>query len=184
MSGAGFLYRLELEHIAIAHGLAPDVVHAICLVESHGRRWAWNPEPKYRYFWDVKRNLPFRRLTDEEVQSEFPPVDFPTLVDDPDQEWWAQQASWGLMQVMGAVAREHGFQEPVLTQLLEAEFGLEFGCRAFKARLKWAKGDVRAALAAYNGGPAGNTPGDRLRNGGYADKVLRALANIQQRKAV
>ena len=91
---------------AAAHGLPPLLITALVEQESAGDPYAWNPEPRYRYLWDVKRNAPFRTPTEAERASEIPPHDFPTLGGDRDQEWWGQQASWGLMQVMGAVARE------------------------------------------------------------------------------
>src|SRR5688572_17064220 len=94
---------------AIEHGLPATLVFGVCAVESSDNPYAWNPEPKYRYLWDVRRNKPFRALASYEVDSKVPPSDFFGKSGDRDQEWWAQQASWGLMQVMGAVARERGF---------------------------------------------------------------------------
>lgn len=173
-----FAYRGEVELVAARHGLAPDLVQAVCLKESSGNPDAWNPEPKYQYFWDVARRAPFRPVTAAELAAKAPPADFRALAGDRDQEWWAQQASWGLMQVMGAVAREQGFVDGWLTALLRPVIGLEFGCRTLAARLRWARGDTRAALAAYNGGTVGNAPGVALRNGTYADDVLRVLADL------
>jgi hypothetical protein len=164
--------RLTAEQLCTVYRVDPTVIVALIDVESDGNPYAWNPEPKYRYFWNVKTRAPFRKLTAEESANETPPKDFPCLAGDSDQEWWAQQASWGLMQVMGAVAREAGYQGPYLTRLCDPYLNLEFGIRHFKSQLDWAKGDTRAALAAYNGGRAGNSPGKPLRNAGYADKVL------------
>jgi len=162
----------EIRLAAERHGLEAGLVAAVVHVESSGNPFAWNPEPKYRYLWHVRAWTPFRALTPAENASEAPPADFPTLAGDRDQEWWAQQASWGLCQVMGAVAREHGFRGSYLTELTVPGVGLDFGCRVLARRLIWAKGDVRAALASYNGGPAGNVPGGVLRNAAYADRVL------------
>lgn len=169
----------DLVAAASRHGLAVDLVEAVCLVESSGNPFAWNPEPAWRYFWDVRAKRPFRRVTSTELASERPPADFHALAGDADQEWWAQQASWGLMQVMGGVARENGFDGPYLPQLTAPEVGLELGCRILAARVRWAGGDVMAALAAYNGGPGGNAPGGPLRNASYADKVLRQRAALR-----
>jgi hypothetical protein len=175
-----FLYRSEVETTSLRHGLKANLVHAIVLVESSGNRFAWNPEPKYRYFWDIRDKKPFRTVTRDEIESKFPPSDFlgPPGTD-PDQEWWAQQASWGLMQVMGAVAREFGFQERFLPQLCEASYGLEFGCSVLKSLLRWSNGDVAAALAAYNGGRKGNAPSNiPKRNQGYVNKVMLRLQEV------
>jgi hypothetical protein len=174
-----FLWRMEVEHAARKHQLDPDLVESVCRVESDGHRWAWNPEPHYRYLWNVKTQRPFRALTATERASETPPADFPCLAGDRDQEFWGQQASWGLMQVMGAVAREYGFQEPYLSQLCEVRYGLEFGCTVLAARLRWAKGDQAKALAAYNAGQGGWENGQ-----GYAVKVLTRLKHVQEMRRV
>lgn len=165
------LRALIVEH-ARATGLESSLVEALVMVESSGNTWSWNPEPRYRYFWDVKLRKPFRTLTPAEVAAEAPPADFRSLAGDPDQEWWAQQASFGPMQVMGAVARELGCTLPYLTELCDPNVGIRYGCLKLAAELKWAKGDTMAALASFNGGRAGNTPGGTLRNAGYAGKVL------------
>jgi hypothetical protein len=174
-----FLYRGDVERVAARHRLDADLVQAICLVESEGRRHAWNPEPKYRWFWDVKAKRPFRRVTDAEIASKFPPDDFYAPQGwrgkEADAEWWGQQASWGLMQVMGAVAREFGFQEVDLPRLSEASYGLELGCAVLARRMKWAHGDVLKAAAAYNAGEGGWLNGQ-----GYAAKVLHAWSDVQR----
>lgn len=163
---------LTVLRAATEHDLRPALVAAVVSVESGGVPWAWNPEPRWRYFWDVRRGQPFRPVSTLEIANQFPPQDFPALVGDRDQEWWAQQASWGLMQVMGAVARELGCKAPYLTSLCNPDVGLHWGCLKLHTELQWAAGDVAAALAAYNGGRAGNAPGGPLRNQAYADKVL------------
>ncbi|MGE0464594.1 MAG: transglycosylase SLT domain-containing protein [Vicinamibacterales bacterium] len=167
---------------AIAHRLDPELVEAVCLVESGGNPFAWNPEPAWRYFWNVRTGRPFRAVTAAELAAERPPTDFHALAGagDADQEWWGQQASWGLMQVMGAVAREFGFADPYLPKLTVPEVGLEYGCRVLAERLRWAGGDVRAAVAAYNGGKGGNAAGGPLRNAAYADKVEQQLAALRR----
>src|SRR5688572_9407095 len=104
------LHRALIQSAAEEHALDPELLEAQVFVESGDNAHAWNPEPAYRYLWDVRQGRPFRPLTPAERQSEVPPADFPTLAGDRDQEWWAQQASWGLLQVLGAVAREDGFR--------------------------------------------------------------------------
>lgn len=171
--------RPYITQAAHGAGLDPRLVEAVVLIESGGDTWAWNPEPKYRYFWNVRAKTPFRPVTPAEVAGKVPPADFPTLASDPDQEWWGQQASWGLMQVMGAVARELGYRGAFLTQLSDSATGLFYGCKKLKNELVWADRDARAALAAYNGGRVGNKPGTSpLRNAAYADKVITRLAML------
>ena len=159
--------------VAAKHGLPPSLVLAVIQVESNFNPWAWNPEPAYRYLWDVKRNAPFRALTPEESASERPPADFPCLAGDKDQEWWGQQASWGLMQTMGAVAREMGLRAPFLTALCDPSTGLDIGC-AFLSRLvkrhaqPWGFAGV---VRAWNTGSPQESPAGM----DYQSKILAAL---------
>ena len=172
------IYEQLIATYATQNGLDAKLVTALVMVESGGNTNAWNPEPQYRYFWNVRKNAPFRFLTVIESRSEIPPQDFPCLAGDPDQEWWGQQASWGLMQVMGALARELGYSDPYLPGLCsDPARNLSLGCLHLGRLLKWANGNVDKALAAYNGGKGGNmTP--PYRNQFYADKVLRMKAQL------
>lgn len=145
-------HRAEIERVAHGHRLDPNVVEAMVWQESGGDEFAWNPEPRYRHFWDVTQQRPFRAVTASETAAKWPPVDFPAIGGDRDQEWWAQQASWGLLQIMGAVAREQGFRGRYLVELSQPSLNLDLGCRFFAGLLKWAKGDPWRAVGAYNGG--------------------------------
>jgi len=173
-------FRPLIDKAATRNGLDPLVIVAQVQVESDGNPMAWNPEPRYQWLWDLRLRRPFRRLDPSEIERETPPPDFRCYAGDPDQEWWAQQASWGLLQVMGAVARELGCSDDYLTVLIyKPEEGLDFGCRALAAQLRATNGDLRSALARYNGGPKGNAPGGPLRNESYVVKVetqMKALA--------
>lgn len=187
---ADFALRPMITRFAGAAVLDPDLVHAVVLQESGGDPTQWNPEPRYRYFWDVKKHQPFRVVSSAEVASKFPPRDFPTLAGDADQEWWGQQASWGLMQIMGAVAREYGYRATFLTRLVvEPDANLQIGCQHLARLLAWARTytaqaddaqAIRSALAAYNGGKVGNAPsGAVLKNGEYARQVLVRYQQIK-----
>jgi soluble lytic murein transglycosylase-like protein len=169
--------RLQLVSAATVYSLEPQLVEALVLVESGGNPYAWNPEPRYRWIWNVRLHQPFRVLTDTERISNVPPADFPVLAGDRDNEWWGQRASWGLMQVMGAVARELGCTVPYLPQLCEPELNLELGCRLIASHLKWAQGNVRRALGAFNAGRAG---ADGPAGSAYATHVLAGLEAIRR----
>lgn len=169
-------YRPQIATAAKLHSLDPDIVEAMVLVESDGRAWAWNPEPTYRYLWNVRTGQPFRKLTASEASSKWPPPDFPTAGGDRDQEWWGQQASWGLLQVMGAVARERGFSGLYLPELCDPVTNLTIGCRHYAAFLRWAGGDVWRAVGAYNGGQ-GNWQGAAPQK--HVAKVKEALARVR-----
>jgi len=187
------IYSEEIAAAARIHGgIDPPLVEALIDQESAGNPDAWNPEPRYRYFWNVRTAKPFRAVSELEVAAKFPPKDFPALAGDPDNEWWAQQASWGLTQVMGAVAREHGYKGGYLTRLCsDPALAIDLGCAHLAGNLAWASrlyrglesgrgaAVTRAALAAYNGGRAGNSPAGPLRNHAYADEVLARYRKIR-----
>lgn len=163
----------QITAAAASASLPRPLVMALVSVESGGNPWAWNPEPAYRYLWDVKDNAPFRKLAPEEYALKKPPMDFPSLAGDPDQEWCGQQASWGLMQVMGAVARERGFRGLYLPALCDPETNLRIGCGILAANLRWSGGEVNKALAAYNAGRGGWTS---VAGQAYAAKVLGRIS--------
>lgn len=151
-----------------------SLVKAVIVVESGGDPWAYNPEPKWRWFWDCRKNRAFRALKPGEVDAEKPPLDFfaPAGVD-PDAEWWGQQASYGLMQPMGAVARENGFAGKFLAQLHDPGVNIAVGVKhlANYARRYLGKYGWPGVLRAYNGGPyacVNNT------NPAYVAKVTKA----------
>jgi hypothetical protein len=157
-------------------GLSADFVHAVARVESTGNPYAWRPEPRYHYLWDVAKHRPFRALTAAESSSEIAPADFPCLAGSREQEFWAQQASWGVLQVMGAVAREEGFAGPYLAELTDPAACLTVGCRHLRGLVLWADGDLAQAAAGYNAG-RGNWSSDAGLH--YGAKVLAELAAIE-----
>jgi soluble lytic murein transglycosylase-like protein len=79
----------------------------------------------------------------------------------------ARSTSWGLMQVMGQVARENGFVGKSLVELSLPELGLEIGCTVLARKIALAEGDNAKALALWNGGA----------NQGYAADVLGKIRN-------
>jgi soluble lytic murein transglycosylase-like protein len=67
-------------------------------------------------------------------------------------EAYARGFSWGLMQVMGQVAREAGFDAPFLAALCDPEQGLAIGCKVLRKKFDAMAGDATRALLAWNGG--------------------------------
>jgi soluble lytic murein transglycosylase-like protein len=63
--------------------------------------------------------------------------------------------------------------ESSLSELNDPATGIEFGCRILAARLARAKGDVPAALLAWNGGA----------NANYPSEVLARARNYSSRSA-
>jgi soluble lytic murein transglycosylase-like protein len=132
--------------IAAAHDLDPALVCAVVEQESAWNPWALCYEPAFlsRY---VAPLYTAGKLTATEA--------------------YARSMSWGLMQVMGQVAREHGFDGDSLAELCDPVVGVDFGCRILAARLVRARGDATAALLAWNGGA----------NSNYAAEVLARTRN-------
>lgn len=162
--------HVRVEEIILDRGLPLHMVRALIQVESNWNPWAWNPEPKWRWFWDVSKHEPFRKITSAERESEKPPDDFPVLLGDKDQEWWAQQASWGLMQIMGAVAREVGYDAGYLPELLDPDENVDTGCKYLQLlkRKHHEQYGWRGVLMAYNTGNPKDTLAGRIYLGKFA----------------
>ncbi len=160
--------------------LPGPIVLALVQVESGYCPDAWNPEPRYNYLWDVKANRPFRRLTSVELASKYPPKDFPAPPGvDPDAEYWGQQASWGLGQIMGANARGLGYQGRFLPGLAaSASEGLLYALLHL-AKLRdrfFSVAGWPGVVAAYNAGSPRKTPAGTWENQAYVDRIATALS--------
>jgi len=68
----------------------------------------------------------------------------------PPTEEIARSISWGLMQVMGQVAREHGFSGKFLSELCEPATGLDVGCTVLASKLAAAGAQFAASRAAVS----------------------------------
>ena len=119
---------------AIAAGLDPALVMAVIEHESSWNPWAVRYEPAFyaRYIASMKL---------------------------PETEKTMRATSWGLLQIMGQVAREKGFDDKYLTALCDPINGVVFGCRKLREcvdRERHESGsstaDLTAALLRYNGG--------------------------------
>jgi soluble lytic murein transglycosylase-like protein len=127
--------------LAAAHKLDPALVCAVIEQESAWNPWAIRYEPAFfaKYVAPLYTN---NRISATEA--------------------YARGFSWGLMQVMGQVARENGFAEAHLAELCAPEKGIAVGCRVLRKKLAAAGGDVERGLLAWNGGV----------NAGYPAAVL------------
>lgn len=126
------------------YALDPALICAVCEQESSWNPWAMRYEPAF-----------YQRY----IQPMFA---------QPTTEATARATSYGLMQVMGEVARELGFSGPYLSELCDPDTGISFGCKKLAQCLK-AQPNTFAALMAYNGGG----------NGQYAQQVLNRMAKYQ-----
>jgi soluble lytic murein transglycosylase-like protein len=143
---------------AESHHLDAALVCAICEQESAWNTWAIRYEPVF-YSHYIVPQLSAGQISVTEAQS--------------------RAFSWGLMQVMGQVAREHNFgvesskNIAPLAQLCDPACGLDVGCTVFTAKLSAAHGDAARALQLWNGGG----------NPNYAVEVLARVEKYQQSPA-
>jgi hypothetical protein len=112
--------------IASEHGLDPALVCAVIEQESGWDTLAMRYEPAFRTRYVMPLGLP----ASEEI---------------------ARSISWGLMQVMGQVAREHSFDGKFLTALCDPATGIRVGCEVLAAKLRAAElaagGNTSATVA-------------------------------------
>lgn len=112
---------------AASHGMDPALVCALIDQESAWNTCAIRYEPGFR----IRYVSPLRLPPSEEI---------------------ARSISWGLMQVMGQVAREHEFTGKFLSALCDPATGVEVGCRVLSAKITEAAGDFTRGLQLWNGG--------------------------------
>jgi soluble lytic murein transglycosylase-like protein len=108
------------------------LVCAVVEQESSWNRWALRYEPAFYARYVKPQIARGAALSETEAQ--------------------ARAFSWGLMQVMGQVAREHGFAGASLAGLCDPAAGLDVGCTVLAAKLATAEGNVVRALLLWNGG--------------------------------
>lgn len=153
-----------LTPIVNAHRLDPWLVMGIIWVESRGQADAFHYEPQFWLRYLAK--LPeYRGANPRRVSS-----------------------SYGLMQIMYPVAKELGYQDEP-EGLFLPRTNLHYGCRKLRELIDWAHSYLavpraecqRAAIASYNGGRGGNTPGGPLRpaSAAYAARVTAAVHTLK-----
>ena len=116
---------------AAAQSLDPALVCAVVEQESAWNPWAMRYEPLF--FAKYVGSL----YTNNKISA---------------SEAYARGFSWGLMQVMGQVARESGFDALFLSALCDPEQGLALGCKVLRKKIDAMAGDTMRGLLAWNGG--------------------------------
>ena len=156
-------YEAHVQEIAPIHNLDPLLVSAIIQVESSGNKWSTRYEPLWHYFKDIdawsRKIIPHTTVNTEMIH---------------------QQTSWGLMQVMGSVARELGF-DGHLPELTQARINILLGCKQL-VRVNRPGYIVDDQIAAYNAGSARRSANGLLENQSYVDKVKAIWTMLKQAK--
>jgi len=144
-----------IANLAQFNGVDPDLAIAIAEVESNFNEKAARFEANWKYAYNCES---FARATgiSEDTERIF------------------QMCSWGMMQVMGTVARELGHRGPMLDLILP-EVGIKFGCLKIREIMrKFSYEDD--IIAAYNAGQPKKMPDGRYYNNVYVAKVRGILA--------
>jgi soluble lytic murein transglycosylase-like protein len=129
--------------VADQHGLHQATVCAIAEQESDWDPWATRYEPAFY----------IKYIQSYEAAHAFDIT-----------EGRGRAFSWGLGQVMGQTAREHGYKGP-LAAICDPQTGLDLLCTVYAHKASVTSGNMKAALAAYNGGS----------NLLYADQVVARM---------
>jgi soluble lytic murein transglycosylase-like protein len=132
-------------------------IHAIISQESSWNMHAIKYEPNYPYLYETERCA---RASNSTLSTEIA----------------AQKMSWGLCQIMGALAREQGFKG-MMPELTIPEVNLyQLGMRL--DHLKRLNDDQDYVFAAYNAGPAVHRVNGVFPNQFYVDKINGFLKEL------
>ena len=132
-------------------GLDKKIITAICYVESSMNPDAVRFEPEYRWFYQPEVVCP-HGITIE-------------------TEKIMQMCSWGLMQVMGGVLREYGYEGFI--HKISIDDQIYYGVKHLKRKI--GKYGLKAGVCAYNSGsPVYDSTGE-LKNIDYFLRVLRNM---------
>lgn len=144
----------KFKELLLPYPVPPALVLGVIHTESGGNPDALRFEPGYRYLFEPASYAKLHGWTKETEET-------------------LQKFSYGLMQIMGAVAREQGFKlHPKL--LLVPTINLSWSLLHFWS-LKQRFGGWPEAVAAYNWGhPARTLLGGKFKNQDYVDKVFAA----------
>lgn len=140
-----------IKKVAEANALSPAFLTAIVVGESSGDQFAVRFEPHYKWLYKVKENAAENRITE-------------------DTEKVMQMTSWGLCQVMGAVARELGVKGPIFA-MLEPSVNLKIAALLI-VRLRNKYKSHEDLFAAYNAGSVVKKSTGEYSNQMYVNKAM------------
>lgn len=129
-------------------GVRTELILAMIWQETDpiGDRYSYRYEPGYKYFFHFKS----KRSLYAKWKNEADNRDF-ALKELGPTEFHAQSASWGLLQIMGAVAREYGFGGS-MPELCDPELNIRLATKyLWLYGFQDGKNSTEKALARYNG---------------------------------
>ena len=133
------------------NGIDVRAIAAVAMTESSGNPFVTRYEEHYTWLVD-----PEKYAKTNGIQLE--------------QERYFQKTSWGMMQIMGGVAREMGYYGP-LTRLAEPSAGLSWGSKKLALCLR-KYGNLTDAVSAYNQGSPRKNDDGTYQNKKHVDRFL------------
>lgn len=157
-------FETEIRAAAAKHDLDPNLVAAICAVESGFKPEALRYEAKFQ-----------RKYIDPHPKYGHMDPGIKTLL----------SSSLGLMQTMGVVAHEAGLALSCLEDLYRPSVALEYGCKHLEQLFQryWQSPEtslIPNVIAAYNAGTARRGSSGKYTNQGYVDKVLEKFEQFKK----
>lgn len=146
-----------IEKHSKSYNLDSRLVGAIICTESAGNECTTRYESGWKYFYQ---------------QDEYAK----TLGITVNTEMVHQATSWGLMQIMGSVAREQGFADH-LNKLTNPNTNLIYGC-SFLVKLYKKYGLLPDVIASYNAGSPRKDESGNYVNHQYVDKVTKFMNDL------
>jgi soluble lytic murein transglycosylase-like protein len=150
-----------INYWAAERKIDPALLTSICKVESNGNPWVARYEPGYRWLNRPAEYAHAIGMTHE-------------------TEEMLQKTSFGLMQIMGGLARDLRFQGP-LPALFDPEVNLNYATLHIQ-KLLWKYGEESDVIAAYNAGSPRKRASGFYENQVYVDKVSANLRSIRALK--
>lgn len=144
---------------AAIHSIDPTLVASVIMVESSGRPAAIRFEKNFRWTLHIHHFADMNNITH-------------------DTELMLQKSSFGLMQVMGAVARELGYQKN-LSKLIEPKMGIEYGCKKLRQLFDKHGSKLDDVIASYNAGSPRFDENGEYVNARYVKKVRKYMRELK-----
>ena len=143
-------------------GLDPLLIAATIMTESSGDPWATKYEPGWEWFFPEDQMIAYSQKAGTDKATEY----------------IHQATSWGLTQVMGTVAREHGYLGP-MPRLCEPELNIHYGALHLK-KFSRKYSTIEEVISAYNAGSVVRVASGMFKNQVHVDRAMRFYREMQK----